>query len=117
MKNCIILEPNPKNSTFTCKDMTKFLFTHFAALVFVSLFGGQVFAQEQAAKPKKINFGYSKNPDTKPKKQTAEISDNSQTQKNSPAEVNKEISQPEENTIAKKTLEIAKKSSNRNLPP
>src|SRR5688500_11472833 len=117
MKNCIILEPNPKNSTFTCKDMTMLLFTHFAALVFVSLFDSQSLAHDQAAEANKINFGYSKNRDTKTKKQTAEISDNSQTQKNSPAEVNKEISQPEENTIAKKTLEIAKKSSNRNLPP
>lgn len=117
MKNCIMLKPNPKNSTFTFKDMSRFLFSHFVALVFVSLSGGQIFAQEQPAKPKKINFGYSKNPDTKPKKQTKEISDNSQTQKNSPTEVNSESFQPEENTIAKKTLEIAKKSRNRNLPP
>ena len=117
MKNCIILEPKPKNSTFTCKDMSKFLFTFFVALVFVSLLGGQVFAQEQPAKPKKINFGYSKNPDTKPKKQITEISNNSQAQKNSQVEVISENSQPEENTIAKKTLEIAKKSSHINLPP
>ena len=117
MKNCIILEPNPKKLNLTRKNMSKIFFTCFVALVFVSLSGGRVFAQEQPAKQKKINFGYSKNPDTKPKKQPVETSGNSQTQENSQAEIISENSKAEENTIAKKTLEIAKRASNKNLPP
>lgn len=117
MKNCFILEPNPKNLTFTSKIMSKHIFGNFVALAFVLLLCGQTFAQEQTVKPKKINFGYSKNPDTKPKKQTSDIIANSQTQENSQAEITSENTKPEENTIAKKTLEIAKKSSIKNLPP
>ena len=117
MKNCFILEPNPKNLNFTSKIMNKHILGNFVALTFVLLLCGQVFAQEQPIKTKKINFGYSKNPDTKPKKQIIETADNSQTQKSSQAENVSENIKPEENTIAKKTLEIAKKSSSKNLPP
>lgn len=116
MKNCIILEANPKILPFTCKDMKKSLFSLFVALVFVTFSDGEVFAQEQPPKPKKINFGYSRNPETKPKKQPGEITNNSQPQGNSQSII-PENSKTEENTIAKKTLEIAKNSSNRNLPP
>ncbi len=85
----------------------------FVALV-ILLCSGQIFAQEQPAKPKKINFGYTKNPDTKPKKQPNEVSDNQQIPEISQTE---NVTQSTENTIAKKTLEIVKKSSSKNLPP
>lgn len=117
MKNCIILELNPKNLDLTRKDMRKFFSICFVALIFVLFSSEAASAQEQTAKPKKINFGYSKNPDRKPKKQPVELSDNSQIEDKVSAEISKEISKPEEDTIAKKTLEIAKKASSRNLPP
>jgi len=56
MKNCFILEPKPKNLTFTSKIMSKHIFGNFVALTFVLLLCGQVFAQEQTVKPKKIKF-------------------------------------------------------------
>src|SRR5215204_4172756 len=105
MRNCFILEPNPKNLNFTNKIMSKHILGNFVALAFVLLLCGQVFAQEQPVKTKKINFGYSKNPDTKPKKQISETTDNSQTQESSQTENTSENTKPEENTIAKKTLE------------
>lgn len=117
MKNCIILESNPKNLNFTGKIMSKQIFGNFVALAFVLLLCGQIFAQEQTVKPKKINFGYSKNPDTKPKKQTSNNNGNTQTQENSLPEIISENTRPEENTIAKKTSEIAKKSAIKNLLP
>ena len=97
--------------------MSKHIFGNFVALAFVLLLCGQVFAQEQTVKPKKINFGYSKNPDTKPKKQTSENNENTQIQENLQTGSAKENTETSENTIAKKTLEIAKKSSSKNLPP
>ena len=117
MKNCIILEPKPKNSTFTSKIMSKHIFGNFVALAFVLLLCGQIFAQEQTVKPKKINFDYSKNPDTKPIKQSRNANENPQIQENLQAESVVENTETSENTIAKKTLEIAKKSSTKNLPP
>lgn len=108
MKNCITLEPKPKNLNFTSKIMNQHLLNSLVVLTFVLLLGGQVFAQEQTEKPKKINFGYSKNPETKSKKQAGEVKATQPTQETLPTE---------ETTIAKKTLEIAKKASSKNLPP
>jgi polysaccharide biosynthesis/export protein len=112
MKNRITFKPNPKNLKTSGKIMHKHFFCSFLISLLL-LFGGQVFAQnEQPAKPKKINFGYSKNPETKPKKQVS--SENNGVTANLPPQTS---AKPEENTtIAKKTLEIAKKSSSKNLP-
>lgn len=117
MKNRFILVSNPDNLTFQSNGMSKFIFICVVALVFVSLSGGQAFAQEQTAKPKKINFGYSRNPDTKQKKSSNETGAGSQAQGNAQSEIVLPGTKKEESTIAKKTLEIAKKASVKNLPP
>lgn len=80
--------------------MSRKIFGNFIALALILLLGAQAFSQEQTEKPKQINFGYSKNPETKPKKAETTVNPSA-----------------EEKTIAKKTLEIAKKSTLKNLPP
>lgn len=79
----------------------------------------QVFGQEQTPEPKKINFGYSRNPSSKVKKQPANSAPNISEEKVQ-ISANTNI-QSDENfesrSAAKKTLEIAKRSSAAALPP
>ena len=114
MKNCINLDQNPKELNFFSKIMFRHFLGSFVA-VGILLLNGQVNAQEQPVKPKKINFGYTKNPDTKPKKELNEDSKIQQETREIPKTENG--FQSTDNTIAKKTLEIVKKSSIKNLPP
>lgn len=88
--------------------MFRYFVGSFVFLI-ILLGSGKTFAQEQPAKPKKINFGYSRNPETKPVKQTEKAVNNQINAENASEQMG--------NTIAKKTLEIAKKSSSKNLPP
>lgn len=95
--------------------MRRHIFSGFVAFAFILFVCGQISAQEQTEKPKKINFGFSKNPETKPAK------DQNQTGKSKIDEIQQASPIPENNaaqttTIAKKTLEIAKKAANKNLP-
>ncbi len=92
--------------------MSRHFWGSLVAAFLVLLTGGQIVAQSQSEKPKKINFGYSKNPDAKPKKQTGD--GNQPVQQIPQAEI---TPKSEESAIARKTLEIAKKAGSKNLPP
>lgn len=89
-------------------------------VVFVIIFAlcGQIFAQEQNAEEKKINFGFTKNPASRAKKTTG----NNQTA--NPPEQKSQISTNTNNqteiasrSAAQKTLDVARRASIANLPP
>ena len=112
MKNYSILKSNLDNLAIINKIMSNKILYNFVIFSFVLTLCGQSFAQEQQpVTTKKINFGYSKNPDTKPKKQKAG-SDTGAVSENNIQDTDRR-----EETAAKKTLEVVKKSNANSLPP
>lgn len=96
---------------------------------------GNLFAQTPESTPKKINFGYSRNPKTKIKSENKEIQQNaeptlteissvkeSSSQKNEVSEENSESEETrstefESRSVASKTFDIAKRANKFNLSP
>lgn len=94
--------------------MRDFYFRFLFVFLIVLVLNGQMFAQDQNAEEKKINFGFTKNPASRAKKttnnnptgQTSQVTTNTNNQT--------EIAS---RSAAQKTLEVAKRASIANLPP